>query len=460
MDELRTKASALEKELRTLLDAAKGRDTPGLTDDEQTKYDETRTALEAIDKLIAEEDRLTDAESVRVKLAEERARLAKESATPAKKPETPASGTPPDDDGLEIRGVRDREAEKPFAHLGENLLAIRNACAEGSTPSKRLLHMRAEERAITGMSESVPSDGGFAIEKDFSDDILTRVFTGGQILQRIETTPLGPRSNGLKKNVIDETSRADGSRSGGVRAYWVDEAGALTGEKPKMRQITLTLNKLIGAYYTTEEELEDGAALSSMAAREFANEIIFKTEDALFNGDGSGKPLGITVGKSLISITKETNQTLKTIVYENVLKMWSRAAGRSNAAWFVNQDTEPQLNAMSLAIGTGGVPVYLPAGGISGLGFSTLFGRPVVPVEYCATLGTVGDIVLADWSDYIFIDKGGVKSASSMHVRFLFGEEVFRITYRLDGQPINNSALTPFKGTTTTSHYVALATRA
>ena len=69
------------------------------------------------------------------------------------------------------------------------------------------------------------------------------------------------------------------------------------------------------------------------------------------------------------------------------------------------------------------------------------------------------DIVLADYSDYIFIDKGGVKSAQSMHVRFLFGEEVFRLTYRLDGQPINNSALTPFKGTTTTSHYVALATR-
>ena len=98
--------------------------------------------------------------------------------------------------------------------------------------------------------------------------------------------------------------------------------------------------------------------------------------------------------------------------------MWSRMWGRSrqNAVWFINQDVEPQLYALSQIIGTAGVQVYLPANGISGQPYGTLFGRPVIPVEYAATLGTEGDITLCDFSQYVLADKGGVQSASSMHV--------------------------------------------
>jgi hypothetical protein len=52
-------------------------------------------------------------------------------------------------------------------------------------------------------------------------------------------------------------------------------------------------------------------------------------------------------------------------------------------------------------IGTGGVPVYLPPGGLSESPYAILKGRPVIPVEYCATLGTVGDIILADFTQVI-----------------------------------------------------------
>ncbi len=86
-------------------------------------------------------------------------------------------------------------------------------------------------------------------------------------------------------------------------------------------------------------------------------------------------------------------------------------------------------------------------------------GRPVIPLEYCATLGTVGDIMLADWSQYAVIDKGAIQSASSMHVQFTTDEMAFRFTYRIDGQPTWDSALTPFKGSDTQSPFIKLATR-
>ena len=151
-----------------------------------------------------------------------------------------------------------------------------------------------------------------------------------------------------------------------------------------------------------------------------------------------------------------------TVVWENIVKMRARlwARGRENSVWFINQDVEPQLQTMAMPVGVGGVPVYLPATGAAGAPFDTLFGRPVVPIEQCSTVGTVGDIVLADLSQYILAEKGGIEAASSMHVRFLYAEQTFRFMMRTDGQPLWSTALTPANGTNTVSPFITLATRA
>jgi HK97 family phage major capsid protein len=148
-------------------------------------------------------------------------------------------------------------------------------------------------------------------------------------------------------------------------------------------------------------------------------------------------------------------------MFENIQKMWSRllAASRPNAIWVINQDCEPQMGQMSLAVGTGGVPVYMPAGGASQSPYATLYGRPVVAIEQCETVGTTGDIMLCDFSKYKAIDKGGIQNDVSIHVRFIYDEQVFRFVYRFDGQPILGSAITPYKGSNTLSHFVALASR-
>jgi HK97 family phage major capsid protein len=140
--------------------------------------------------------------------------------------------------------------------------------------------------------------------------------------------------------------------------------------------------------------------------------------------------------------------------------MWARLPARSKktAVWLINVDTEPQLDLLTIPAGTGAVEprfvTYAPDGTLN------IKGRPVVRVEYCATLGTVGDIALVDLSRYRLIRKGGPESASSIHVRFTQGEQAFKATYRVDGQPVPRSAITPFKGSNTLSPFVVLATRA
>ena len=351
--------------------------------------------------------------------------------------------------------TRAQEKRDRFVSLGEQLVAVTRACSPGGTQDPRLT------TRATGLSEGTPSDGGFLVQTDFSSTILKNVWDTGMIPSRIQKIGLSGSANGLKMNGLDETSRADGSRAGGILSYWAAEAAVKTASKPKFRKIELELNKLIGLCYATDELLEDAAALEGVITQGFKDEFDYRISDSAVNGTGAGQPLGIMNSGCLVTAGAEAGQAATTIVYENIVNMWARlkATSRANVIWMINQDCEPQLHGMSLAVGTGGVPVYMPAGGLSGSPYSTLFGRPVLPIEQCQTLGTTGDIILADWSQYIGIDKGGVKQDQSIHVMFVYDESVFRFVYRFDGQPVLASPITPANGTNTLSHFVALEGR-
>jgi HK97 family phage major capsid protein len=349
----------------------------------------------------------------------------------------------------------DQRGANPYKHFGEFLADVVTA-ETGGEVDKRLKAIKA-----TGLGEGIPSDGGFLVQQDFSSELLKRTYEMGALTSRIRRIPVSATANGLKINAIDETSRAS-TRWGGILGYWLAEAGTKTASKPKFRQIALDLKKVIGLCYATDELLQDTTALESVIREGFAEEIEFQVEDKIYNGLGAGVPLGIMASPCLVSVTKETGQAADTIVSENIVKMWSRmwARSRANAVWFINQDCEPQLNLMSIAVGTGGLPTYLPPGGLSTSPYASLMGRPVIPVEYAATVGDQGDIMLADMSQYVGIDKGGTQTASSIHVNFVYDETVFRFVYRFDGQPSWNSALTPYKGTNTLSPFVVLDERA
>ncbi len=354
----------------------------------------------------------------------------------------------------------DRATKEKFPTFGAYLAAVMNAGLPGGTVDPRLRIMAA----ASGLGETVPADGGFLVQQDFSNELLTQLFETGILASRCRRLQISGNANSIKINGVDETSRA-ASRSGGIIAYWKDEAAEKTASKPKFRQIELNLHKLIGLCYATDELLADASALEGFIRQAFIAEFGFQLDDAIINGLGAGQPLGILVGGGTVSVAKEGGQVKETIVSANVMKMRSRlfASSRKNAVWLINQNCEPQLHSMSVAVGTGGVPVYLPANGLSGQPYDTLYGIPVIPCEQCPTLGTVGDIILADFPNgYIIAEKGGIQSDMSIHVKFTADESVFRFVMRVDGQPIRATSLVPFKGGAdyTQGHFVTLATRA
>jgi len=351
----------------------------------------------------------------------------------------------------------DRHNKKVFSSFGEQLQAIMKA-GVGERVDPRL----HEVRAVSGLSEGVGADGGFLLQPDFSAELLRVAFETGKLASRCRTITLGDRANSIKIPGVDETSRAS-TRWGGIVAYWADEAALKTKSKPAFRQIELNLNKLVGLCYLTDELMDDVAALESYVTTGFGEEFGFQMDDAIINGTGAGRPLGILNAGCLVSVGAETGQAAATVVFENIAKMWSRifAQSQGNAVWLINQNVWPELFNLYLAVGTGGSAVFQPPGGLSQSPYSTLMGRPIIPIEQCQSLGTVGDIMLADFGGYILATKGGMRTDMSIHVRFIYDESVFRFVYRVDGQPVLASALTPYKGGSgaTQSHFVGLATR-
>lgn len=337
--------------------------------------------------------------------------------------------------------------------FGEQLQAVANV----------EINHKVDERlvkAASGLSEAVDAEGGFLVAPEYVAGLIKSTHETGVLIKDCRVIPI--TSNRLILNALKEISRANGSRWGGILAYWANEAGEKTKSKPEFRQIDLKLNKLIGLCYATDELLQDATALESVIKQGFAEEFGFKIDDAIVNGTGAGMPLGLLNCPALVSQAKETGQVAATIIAENIDKMWNRmpAKLRIKAKWYINQDVEPEFPKMHYTAGTGGFAAFVPPKDLGSKAPSgTLKGRPIVPIEQAAALGTVGDIILANLSEYLLIEKGPMEAASSIHVRFVHDETTFRFVYRIDGQPVWNSALTAYKGSTTRSPYVALATR-
>lgn len=337
------------------------------------------------------------------------------------------------------------KADQPFP-MGEFFNAVKTAALYPGNEDPRLRPLKA-----TGLSEAVPSDGGYLLQPQMSGGILERMYQDGQVMNRVSTDDIGPNSNSMLYNAVNETSRATGSRWGGLQGYWTAEAGTLTASKPSFYQMELKLKKVAALCYATDEQLADTVALESWLTRTVPMELRFMVEDSYINGNGVGKPLGVMNSPVLVSVTRIDASEIDAT---DIANMWARRwAGVNDYVWFGNSSNFPQL--INLTIGN--FPLLLPVnGGAQGDPAFTIYGRPYIETEYTAALGTTGDLMLASMSQYQTIRKGGVQSASSIHVQFVTDETAFRFIYRTDGQPLWNSALTPFDGGNTLSPFVVL----
>ncbi len=316
----------------------------------------------------------------------------------------------------------------------------------------------AESRtaASGGFTVGVPSDGGFFLQGETSTELVTNGFNNAEILPRTAGRTLNPGTQYVTIYGIDEVSRVNGSRGGGIRVYTNSELGELTASKAKFSEIRIEPSKLTGLFYASGEMMRNVTFMGQEIRQLFGEEFAFKCQDLVIRGSGAGEALGILNANAMVSVAKESGQKADTVNTINLSKMWARFSGKS-PVWFINRDVTPQLDELSITAGTGALePRFVQ---YDAQGILRIKGAPVIPIEQCETVGTVGDIVLADFSQYITANKGDIMEAMSIHVEFLYDQETYRFIYYFDGQPRWKSALHPYKGSNTVSPFVALATR-
>lgn len=344
---------------------------------------------------------------------------------------------------------------KPFKSLVQQLHCIKQA-ALGNGIDPRLSKLQEIQNALGG-NVGVGQEGGFAVQTDFAGMLMDSAAKAGQILPLVDSYEVTDGSNSVKWIDIDEDDVSE-TVFGGVRVYWAAEAATVAASHPKLKEKEMKLEKLMGFAYATYELESDSSFVNELYTRAFSLAIQRTLEGAIVAGDGVGKPLGFLKSGALVTIAKETGQLKETVNWKNLSAMYHRILRKTDAVWLVHPDVHEQFDFLEFPVGTGGVPVYLPATQAGSL--DILRGKTIVESDHCSALGTVGDANFVDLSQYMLAYKGGVDAATSIHVQFLTAENCFRFIFRANGMPKRNKALTIKNSSKQRSPYITLATRA
>ena len=291
--------------------------------------------------------------------------------------------------------------------------------------------------------------GGFSVQPTLLPGMLQLGFEGDPTTGRTQPVP-------MTSPTVEIMARTDKDHSTSVCG---------TASRFEMEMVTLKASSLFGLSYATEELLTDSPiSFAAIIAGGFKDQFAHHMLNEKIRGLGGSEYQGVLqafdasdLGPTL-SVTKETGQDAATIVAENAIKMRSQCWGFGEAIWIANHDCYPQMAVMSIAVGTGGTLVYQQSV-IEGRP-DMLLGRPVFYSEYPATLGSQGDLILGNWSQYLDGLYQPMQSAESIHVRFVNHERTFKFWLRNAGAPWWRTALTPTQSSTELSPFVVLDARA
>lgn len=305
------------------------------------------------------------------------------------------------------------------------------------------------------MTEGVPSSGGFLVPSEQAARIHAVSLESEIVQPRSYVQPMNSNEMKIPAMVIGDHGTA---LFGGFTASYVAEAGTISEADPKARGMTLTAKKLTGLIRFSSELNADTPGGMNQIETLCGKGLGWYRDRAFLKGTGAGQPLGILNADCTIAVDKETGQAADTIVFENLTNMMARmfAGSFSNSVWVAHQTTIPQLLTLSLAIGTGGdrIPVMTESNGQF-----YILTRPVIFTEKTEPIGDKGDIMLADFSQYVVGLRSGMTFDTSIHVHFQTDELLSRIIERHDGQPLWDEALTLEDGSTTVSPFVVLEAR-
>lgn len=343
-----------------------------------------------------------------------------------------------------------------FKSMGEMLNSIL-LWSKGLKRDERLKwydDAKGEIMQVKDMVENVGASGGFLVPTEFIANLYAIMAESNFVRQRCTIIPMRRRSVSLP--VLDQTGTTAGIPHwfGGMQFYWAEEASEKTSTDAAFRKIVLTAHKLIGYTRASDELLDDSAiSLDALLTGEmgFVGGANWMEEYAFLQGTGVGQPLGVINAGATISVPRAADGS---IGFGDLADMVENFLPSGNGVWIITQSAKSDIIQMN---GPSGNPSYIwqpnARDGIPG----QLLGMPVIWTEKVPTIGTAGDVVLADWRYYLLGDRQAVTVESTQFDRWRYDETSWRMVHRVDGQPWLSSPLTLQDGSTQISPFVILS---
>ena len=139
--------------------------------------------------------------------------------------------------------------------------------------------------------------------------------------------------------------------------------------------------------------------------------------------------------------------------YADICNMFSRLYPGcvANSVWIVTVSALPRLTQMADAASN---LIWQP--NAVGASPGTIFGRPVLLTEKTPALGSEGDVILADLSQYCIGMRSDITLDKSNGPGFMQDVMSYRAGIRLNGLPLWESAISPANGSDDLSWCVVL----
>lgn len=316
---------------------------------------------------------------------------------------------------------------KPGAKMGKDEKTGR-ASDEYKGSFWNAMRAKAPSAAVyNALQVGTDSEGGYLVPDEFEHTLVEALDEENvfRTLAKIINTSSGDR----KIPVVATKGEAS----------WIDEEGLYQEDDDAFTQVSIGAYKLGTMIKVSEELLNDSAFdLESYISREFARRIGAREEDSFFNGDGTGKPLGIlaTNGGAEIGVTAASATA---ITADEVIDLFYslKSPYRKKAVWVLNDAT---IKAIRKLKDNNNQYLWQPSL-VAGTP-DTILGRPVVTSAYMPTAAAgAKTIAFGDFSYYWIADRQGRSFKRLNELYAANGQVGFLGSQRVDGKLVLPEAI-------------------
>ena len=286
------------------------------------------------------------------------------------------------------------------------------------------------------MSESIDDEGGYLVPEEFRNIMIMYDAEDTLVWSKATVWPMAGEKIQFPKLQQNPDVESEGfDHFAGVTFEWTEEGGEKAETEPTFGMVEMIVHELAGYTEITNTLLDDSVInLINYLTRLFRSAWYYYTDKAFIQGTGGKQPLGIINDPSILTVYRQTADTLEV---QDCLNMEARMPSifDTNAVWFITKQGRAALRGQTVSSSSKELVLQEMYADLAKGYDMTILGKPAFLADgKIPALGSTGDLILGTWSWYYVGFRQDFSMDSSRHFKFRNNRTALRCSGRLDGQ--------------------------